>query len=186
MALVHLHKTHIRGKEVTGGIVMQTNCMSEIQASGTGSTFKFYEDPQRKRGFGYDYVVTETPAVIRAAMNTVPSDIEIALDVFPHNDPTQDTVRYYVLIDNIVKTYPAEPPVNTTDRDRSWVMLNFFGLKVERLLVDQYYLDLVSIEVTGSTSTTTSSTSTTSTSSTSTTSTSSTSSTSTSSTTTGP
>ena len=184
--LVHLHKTSRAGKALTGGIVMQTKFMGELVVSGTGCAFKFYERPETFNGSPTDYVVAETVAYIRARMNDVASTNTVILDVFPHNDPTSDTVRHWAHYDEIVKVYPAEPPINTIDRDRSWLILNLSGTKIERLLVNQYYLDFVQINVTGSTSSTTTSTSTTSTSSTSTTSTSTTSTSSTSTTTTGP
>ena len=166
--------------------MMQTKFMGELVVSGTGCAFKFYERPETFNGSPTDYVVAETVAYIRARMNDVASTNTVILDVFPHNDTTSDTVRHWAHYDEIVKVYPAEPAINTIDRDYSWVILNYSGTKIERILVDQYYLDFVQYNRTGSTSTTTSSTSTTSTSSTSTTSTSTTSTSSTSTTTTGP
>ena len=168
------------------GIVLQTEFMGELVVSGTGTAFKFYERPENFRGLPTDYVVTENVAYIRSFMNLTATDEVVILDAFPHNDTTLDTVRHWAHYDEIVKVYPAEPAINTIDRDYSWVILNYSGTKIERILVDQYYLDFVQYNRTGSTSTTTSSTSTTSTSSTSTTSTSTTSTSSTSTTTTGP
>jgi len=185
--LIHLHLTSRAGKATRShGIVMQTEMIGEIVASGTGSAFKFYERPETFNGSPTDYIVAETPAYIRARMNDTASETQVILDVYPHNNTTLDTVRHWAHYDEIVKVYPAEPAINTIDRDYSWVILNFSGTKIERLLVNQYYLDFVQINVTGSTSSTTTSTSTTSTSSTSTTSTSTTSTSSTSTTTTGP
>jgi len=186
--LVHLQKVTRAGKAVTGGIVMNTAMMGELVqlTPPLGCSFNFYEKPENFRGSPTDYTVEETRAYIRSYMNLIATDEVVILDAFPHNDNTLETVRYAAHYDEIVKVYPAEPAINTSDRDRSWVVLNHSGTKIERILVDQYYLDFVSINRTGTSSTTTSSTSTSSTSSTSTSSTSTTSTTSTSSTTTIP
>lgn len=179
--LIHLHKVSIDGKSVSGGVVLNTQFMSEIVVSGTGAAFKYFPQPMDRRGRTEEWVVSETVAQIRTAMGTGWSTNVAILDHYDTPMEPLTTQRVFVLNAEIVKIYP-----DARNRNRSWVLVSKGGAKVSRYLVNQYYLDFVQIAETGSTSTTTSTTSTSSTSSTSTTSTSTTSSTSSSTTTTVP
>ena len=169
--LIQVEKLAIAGKISVSLVVINTDYISELVVYSSWAKFLFFEQPEdRRRARKHEWIVTNTVAQIRAAMNTPYALNMIGLDVFPDNDITKATRRQFYNLKEIVKIYP-----HNLNRDFSWVLINLKGFKLERLLVDNYYLDFVSLGKTGSTSTTTSTTSTSSTSSTSTTSTSSTS-----------
>jgi hypothetical protein len=161
-------------------VIINTDYISELQQFQGVARFLFLEQPEdRRRARKHQLHTIQDSGAIRDAMNTPYVDNIVSLDVFPHNDITKPTYRTHYQIKEIVKIYPYD-----ADRSKSWILMNLKGVKLERLLVDNYWLDFITLAKTGSTSTTTSSTSTTSSSSTSTTCTPTTSSTSTSSSTT--
>jgi len=163
--LIHVIKVSVRGRtRKSGGIVINTDFISDLVVSGTGAQFLYHRLPENRRGPGDLYVVEETVAEIRGKMDTALAADSLVVEVFPRWDITEDTVTTIFRAAEIVEIYPA----SDVDRDYSWMIVNEKGKNV-KYLVDQYYIDFVGIAKTGSTSTTTSTTSSTSTSSTSTT-----------------
>jgi hypothetical protein len=166
--LVLVTKVSVNGKtSAAGGIVINTEFMSEIKTHTSGSVFKYLSKPEDRRG-GYDlYVVSETPTLLKAKMNASINATAITLSAYPNNDATQTAEAITFQAKEIVAAFPHT--VNT--RTKCWLLVNEKGNKVRRYLVAHYYVDIADYVGTGSTTTTTSSTSSTSTTSTSTTST---------------
>jgi len=151
------------GLKIEPDVIINTDLISELQPFYGVSRFLFLEQPADRKGRKRQWYVFQDVEDIRTVMNTFYADNIISLDVFPDNDVTKATYRTHYQIREIVKVYPY-----AANRNYSWVLMGL-GFKLERLLVNNYWLDFLALAKTGSTSTTTSSTSTTSSSSTSTT-----------------
>jgi len=161
--------------------VLNTDFISEVETySSTKAKFQFMQKPDDRRGGKDEYIVSESRASIVVAMNRSFNAVALTLSAYQDNDATKTAVPTVFHAAEIIRAYP-----NTiTDHTKSWIEYNHKG-KMQKYLVNSYFVDIVDVAYTGSSTTTTSSstsTTSTSTSSTSSTSTSSTSSTSTSST----
>lgn len=152
--LVHLHITsRDKAEKRTGGTVLNTSMITEMIVSGTGARFYYCAQPENRRGSREELTVSESVAAIRTLMNTALNAAAITLLVHPDQDPTQAAVWTTFNADEIVRAWPR----SRADRTRSWMEVNEKG-GIRRYLIDHYYLELVQIVETGTTSTTTTST----------------------------
>ena len=151
-------KVSVNGKTNTGGIVLNTEFVSELKAHTSGSQFKYHNRPGDRRG-GYDkYVVSESVAIVLGSMNAALNAIGLTLGVYPDNDSTQTEIATVFNADDIIAAYPH----TSGDRTKSWVLIDEKGGNVRRYLNTSYYVDILDMVRSGAT-TTTSTTSTTST-----------------------
>lgn len=138
-----------------GGVVLNTAFMNEIQTEDRGAMFLYYPRPEIKQGGVDTYVVSQDKAWLKSHADTNFGVNTVALDVYIDNDPVKDTTNKVFHCPEIVRVYP-----DPDDRDRSWLYVNEKGRRVKRYLIENYYVDLAGICMTGTTSTTTSSTTT--------------------------
>ena len=161
------------------GVTAFTGIIDTVIAEVTD--FEYLSLPESRRGGKDYYSVEETDNYIVAIGNQDPVSEYVNIPVYYEFNRKNEIIHTDFLTREIVACYPAPKPYNNHWGTVSVLEVNHKGRDVEKYLIGMYYIDLLAIAHTGSTSTTTS-TSTTSTTSTSTTSTSSTSSTSSSST----
>jgi len=143
-------------KSVSGGIVLNTEFMGEVQTTETTkSKFHFYNKPEDRRG-GFDkFVVTESRAAILTGMNTALNAIGLTLNVYPDNDATKSVVATVFNADEIIMAYPN----SRTDKTKCWIEVNEKGTRVRKYLVNHYYVDIAALAETGTTTTTSTTTS---------------------------
>lgn len=152
----------------TGGIVLNTSCISKLRTyNTTQSRFKFLYKPEKSMGGHYVYVVAEAKSTVKADMDRAFSARTLELNCYEDNDATKSTVATVSNVEDIVRAYP----VTRTDRTKCYIEINQRGFGIKKYLVAHYYVNIYDLAKTGTT-TTTSTTSTTSSSTTSTTSTS--------------
>ena len=146
----------VNTRTITGGIVLNTDFISEVQTTETTKAkFKFFARPEDRRGGKDDYVVTESRATITTAMNQSFTAVGITLNVYPDNDSTKSVVATLFNVAEIVMAYAH----TASDRTKCWIEVNEKGWKVKKYLVAHYYVDVADIARTGTTTTTTSTTS---------------------------
>ena len=150
-------------KTVSGGIVLNTEFITELQITETTKTkFKFCPKPEDRRGGVDTFTVTEQLVAIRTEANKSFTAIMITLNVFPDNDNTKTSVATVFNNKEIIMAYPND----RTDRTECYIEINEKGWNPKRYLVEHYYVDIAALAETGTTtSTTTTSTSTSTTSS---------------------
>jgi len=144
-----------KGKTESGGIVLNTEFITELQTTqSTKSKFKFCPKPEDRRGGTEEFVVTEALATIRTEANKSFTAICITLNAFPENDNSQTSVATVFNNKEIIMAYPED----RTDRTECWIEVNEKGWKPKKYLVEHYYVDIPALSETGTTTTTSTST----------------------------
>jgi hypothetical protein len=140
-----------RADKSTGIFIFNTDFLTELRVSGTGSRFYYLARPEDKAGSREQITVAETVATIRTAINLAFVETAITLRVYPQEDLTQDTVYTTFLMPEIVMAWDAgASPL--TNSNRTYLLINEKG-NIKRYLIDHYYLDLLSYSLSESTST---------------------------------
>jgi len=159
MSLIHVQIQSRDGSEKrVEGTVLNTDFMTELSVSGTGSSFRYCGIPESRRGGHERIIVSDTVARIRAIMNQDPAQTSITLAVFPRQDPTVDAVWTVFNISEVIRCWPysaASRKTGLVAGTYSWLEINEKG-QVKRYLIDHYYMEAVQLFRTVSTSTTTS------------------------------
>jgi len=143
----------------TGGTVLNTDMITEMTANTAGlATFKYCFQSENRRGGHERVTISDTVARIRAIMNQDYAQTSITLAVFPDQDPTQDPVWTVFNCPEVSACWPysaASRKTGLVAGTYSWLEINEKG-QIKRYLIDNYYMELVQLARTVSTSTTTS------------------------------
>ena len=141
-----------------GGTVINLSYATEITVSGTGSSLRYAGTPESRRGGHERLTLTDTVARLQAVMNQDYAQASVTVAVFPRQDPTEDPVWTTFNIDEVVFCWPysaASRKTGLVAGTYSWLEINEKG-QIKRYLIDNYYMELVQLARTVSTSTTTS------------------------------
>ena len=161
--LIHLQVTARENAEKrTGGTVLNTDFITEMTVSGTGAAFRYCPQAESRRGSHERITVSDTVTRIQAIMNQAYAQTSITLSVFPEEDLTATTVWTTFNIAEIEEGWPysranrqAVNASGTNADSMSYVKINEKG-QIKRYIIDHYYMELVMLSRTVSTSTTTS------------------------------
>ena len=156
--LLLLHKESLNRSTNTGGVVLNTQFMSELRVYGTTSTmFKYVYKPEDRHSGIDNYIVSETLAAIRTKMDTALNANALTLNVYTYNNPSLATVATVFLADEIVRVSPDHNAPTT----RSWLYVNQKGFGIDKYLINHYYVNVAALAELGVTTTTSSTTTTT-------------------------
>jgi len=161
--LIHLQVTaRTDAEHRVGGTVLQTGFLTELATVGGSTVFSYLFLPESRRGGKSRITVSDTVARIRAIMNQDNAQSSITLAVYPEEDITADTVWTTFNIDEIIQCYPYSRAnrqtvllsgINADSMSYLWV--NEKG-QAKRYIINHYYMEVVQLNRTVSTSTTTS------------------------------
>ena len=141
-----------------GGTVLNTDYITEMTVSGTGASFKYCFNPESRRGGNVRVTVSDTVARIQAIMNQDYAQTSITVGVYPEQDLTEDPVYTTFNCKEVTNCWPYSAASRRTGLvagTYSWLEINEKG-QIKRYLIDNYYMELVQLARTVSTSTTTS------------------------------
>jgi len=157
--LIHLILTERDFSEKSvGGKILNTDFITEITDSDGVATFRYCSEPENLRGGHERITVTDTVARLQAVMNQDYAQTSVTVAVFPRQDPTEDPVYTTFNIAEVVWCWPysrASRKTGLVAGTYSWLEINEKG-QIKRYLIDNYYMELVQLARTVSTSTTTS------------------------------
>ena len=141
-----------------GGTVLNTDFITELTVSGTGASFKYCFNPESRRGGHERITVSDTVARIQAIMNQDYAQTSVTVSVYPEQDLSEDPVYTSFNISEVTRVWPysaASRKTGLVAGTYSWLEINEKG-QIKRYLIDNYYMELVQLARTVSTSTTTS------------------------------
>jgi hypothetical protein len=147
-------RVHKRDTWGLGGrwFILNPNRISDLKVHGTGSQFLF-SDNHRDRREGNSFILSNsTVAEIEASHNTAYHSKFVTLPFFPKNDPHRVPINTTIDVEDIAYFDDYNDPNHP---DCCWLVYNRKAFRRVEQLVNQTFLGIPDILLTGTTSTTT-------------------------------